>query len=161
MIITKTADIISHPEKNVRQLMAGGQGPLTVLIRTVQGLSSVELKVKALLAAPLKDQLKIVKFQQGILILSATSAAWATQAKFQTSDLLAALRKDRAFAGLMSIQIKVDPGFSSMTTKVDEKKLTMERIMPKQAASTITELADKIVHEELRKALLGLADNRN
>lgn len=159
MIITHSPDIILHAEKNVQRLLLDCRGPLADLIKTIQGLTSVEHKIKTHLESPLRDHLKLVKFQSGNIILAADSAVWATQMKLQSLDILSQLRKERMFAGVISIQVKVDPALAAVAPSQKNVANEIKRHLPKHAAETLSELASKLDNDVLKNALRSLSEN--
>jgi len=65
-------------------------------------------RVAAALPEALRAHVQLATITDGCLVLKAASAAWATQARFKTPEILARLREQPEFAGLRSIRIRTD-----------------------------------------------------
>lgn len=97
---------LDHHFDNIIQ---GGGSGLGLLLAKVKELAVYRDILTSLLDENLAAHCQVGNFKEGILVIISDSAAWASTLRYQTSQLLPALRKHNCFAGLKSIQIKVRP----------------------------------------------------
>lgn len=79
-------------------------------------------------------------YVSGVLTLFSDSAAWATKLRYSVPDLLSKLRVIPQWAGLRSIQIKVQPNWEPTTQTDNPATPPVESITPKLSATNISEL---------------------
>lgn len=95
------------PEQSVHTILAKGQGPLGYVLAKVEQLRTLNQQIQTLLRPELAQHCQVANLRDGCLILQVDNAAWATQLRFEQTELLSKLRKQPALAGLASIKIQV------------------------------------------------------
>jgi len=103
-------------------------------------LTKLETLVQSKLDPKIASNCKVANFNNGILILQASTPAWGHSLRFASSDLLSDLRKEMELCALKSIKITVEP---------DKKDYIQREITP---IAPLTIFAKK----ELRKAAESL-----
>lgn len=121
--------------------------------RSVQ-LEELSNKVLQLLPPELIPWCQVGSFNKGCLVLTTTSAAWASQLRYAVPELRDKLRKEAGMYQLTSIKINiVEP---VIQYNKPEKSLSPE-LSDKAKASIISE-SQHCAYQPLRKALLHLAE---
>ncbi len=95
------------PEQSVHNILSQGQGPLAYVLAKVEQLRMLSQQVQKLLRPELAQHCQVANLRDGCLILQVDNAAWATQLRFEQTELLSKLRKQPELAGLASIKIQV------------------------------------------------------
>ena len=128
---------------------------LSDFVTKLEKLTQIQQLVTSKLTPDLQANCCVANLRDGKLILSTTSPTWNHKLRFCSLDLLSALRAEPNWAGLKSIEIRVDylPQNANDTTP-SPKKL---KPLSKKAAAIIEETAHRISHDKLAAALIKLA----
>jgi len=124
----------------------------------VDKISQLE-KINQILASKLEPELfancQVANLRDGTLILTTTSPAWNHKLRFCSVDLLSALRSEPQWAGLKSIEVRVDylPQTPNDTTTSSKNPV----VISEQAAAALRGAAKSVSNSKLSKALEGLA----
>ncbi len=127
-------------------------GGFTSKLEQLQELNKL---VASQLETSLQPHCRVANLRNGKLILTTTSPTWNHKLRFCSLDLLSSLRKDPRWAGLSSIEVKVDylPVHSDDTTKTLEKPKPISQ----QAADSLAIAAQGIKDQRLAAAVLQLS----
>jgi len=144
------------PEKTIASLIKKGGGTLQQLVDQALHLKALNEGLRQHLDSEIAKQCKVINLEQGCLTIAATNGNYATLLRYQTGELLSALRKIKGFHGLASIKVQVAPISKPLVKKEDppvSRKLTPEE------AQTLLATAVTLDNEEIKKALAQLAEN--
>jgi|SRR5690554_2007353 len=101
---------------------------------------------------------RLANYNQGRLLLVVDNAHWATRLRYQQEQLAERLRQHPQFAELRLIQFRVRPQQQDLAQQ--QLPATPRHSIPAQARQAISQCAENIEDEQLRKALLRLANNQ-
>jgi len=149
----------------VSNLLQGESSPLAKLIEQAQAISELNKTLEQVLDSELIAHCRVGYYEKGVLTLLAQSAAFGTRLRYFTPTILSKLRTFKDWAGLCSIQIKIEtfvvPTVEQLAPKEEEKlpqKLSVDNAMRFQ------ELADNMrangVDDKLVASLERLAKNK-
>lgn len=125
------------------------------LLARARQLAELDRVVKQLLPESLLPHCKVINQKREILVLGATSSAWASRLRFVAPTLLKQL-KNHLPTEISSIQIRTLPVESEPPTrKVEQPQISLA------TATLLARTADDIDHDGLREALYRLAANSN
>lgn len=131
--------------RSTRQILRGSNHILQSLLAQSRELTSIQKIVNHFV----DDQCAVASFKNNDLTLVTPTGALATRIRYRQRNIMAALR--RSGLDIKSLQIKVQPG------EFEEPIPDIERHLSEQSAGQITELANSIEDEALKKALNRLA----
>lgn len=118
-------------------------------------LEDLSSKLMQMLPEGLAGECQVGSFNKGCLILTTTSAAWASQLRYAVPELRDRLRKEAGMYQLMSIKISVvEP-----VTQYEKPKPQQKQQLSEKAKEMIISESQQCSYEPLQKALLNLADN--
>ena len=103
------------------------------------------------------DSYRLTKFSQGILYLSVSSAALATQLRHATPQILRELQEKLPEMSMMAIQCKVSIFSAAPTQKTSVYQKLKTKKIGEKTKLKLSELSETISSEELREALKKLA----
>ncbi len=103
------------------------------------------------------DTYKIIKFSQGILYLSTSSAALATQLRYAIPEIMRGLQDKLPNVGLVSIQCKVST-FTQPKQPSSIYKKSKAKIISQKTRAKISNLSETVSSKELSDALKRLVD---
>ena len=81
---------------------------LSRLIERAHELQQIDTVVGEWLPAVLRPQVKVAVTRGDTLVLTATSAVWATRLRYEVTELLDRARESKALAHIQRIQVRVD-----------------------------------------------------
>ena len=81
---------------------------LSRLIERANELQQIDRVVGAWLPEVLRPQVKVAVTRGDTLVLTTTSAVWATRLRYEVPELLERARKTEALAHIQRIQVRVD-----------------------------------------------------
>jgi hypothetical protein len=93
---TKILDVLKQPETQLNKL-----------IEQARAIELLNKRFASLLPSEFASHCRIGHFEAGVLTLFTDNAAWATRLRYAVPTLLSNLRQEPSWAGLCSIQIKV------------------------------------------------------
>ena len=142
--------------KRVSQIISSTHEQLSKLVSTEGLLTKIKYELVQLsFFKTYSDSYRLTKFAQGILYLSVSSAALATQLRHATPQILRELQEKLPEMNVMAIQCKVST-FSTPTQKTNVyQKLKTKKISEKTRAG-LSKLSDTIDSKELSDALKKL-----
>ena len=82
----------SPAEKNLDQLVAANQ-PLSRLLRAQRLFEALDREIQPALSEICRNQLRVACVEGDTLVLAAPSSAWASRARMEAKEALAAARK--------------------------------------------------------------------
>ncbi len=151
---------MTFSSKPIQELLHTGGNQLSKLVSKAQAFDALNEAVAAALDKELIPYCRVGCYESGVLTLFAMNAGIATRLRYNTSDLLSQLRALPAWAGLCSIQIKVQKIWPSELT-VSPLPLESEKSPPlslsnenaKQIQSLIDSLKEKPGMEKMIESL--------
>ena len=81
--------------------------PLGKIIERARHINEIQNSLKLDLGSEFSDHIWVGSYQNGLLSLMVDSASLATKLRFSIPDIREKLRKQSAWSGLKSIQIKI------------------------------------------------------
>lgn len=125
-------------------------GRLLAKLRSIQTLNN---SFSQALGADLIPHCRVGYYHQGILILFTDSPARATQIRYQTPHLLSKLRTYPQWAGLCSIQIKVQ---TKQPIIIEERSppISEPRFIPEEGRAHLQSLANDLKDKPGMKSLV-------
>lgn len=127
---------------------------LTMCQQTAQ-LEELNAKLRLYLKPHLSQHCSVGSFNKGCLIIATSSAAWATELRYEIPALRDQLRKEAGLYQLLSIQIKViDPQNDPIKTMKIEKPHSLSTT----ARHTIQTAGEQCDYQPLKAALYKLAE---
>ncbi len=143
--------------KKVSQIISSTNEQLSKLVSTEGLLTKIKHELVQLsFFKTYSDSYRLTKFSQGILYLSVSSAALATQLRHATPQILRELQEKLPEMCVMAIQCKVSAFSAAPTQKTSVyQKLKTKKISEKTRAE-LSKLSDKIDSQELSDALRRL-----
>ena len=137
----------------VHKLLNASGGQLARLVRRCQARTDLETVFRRTLPDNLASHLALGHYDNGVLIVLAASAAWATRLRFECPDVESKLRGTPAFSQLKAIQIKV----RRRMAEDSGSRVSAPRCLSKSASKTVNAAADSMPPGLVRDALLRLA----
>jgi hypothetical protein len=121
------------------------------LVNRMSDLSTLAVWLENQLPSPLNQECRLINLRGSTLVIGASSPVWAARVRFQTSRLIAAIRRDLPFA-VRKVQVKVlnAPPEQNASTK------RAVRLSP-NTAELLLQTARDINHPKLSAALSRLA----
>lgn len=104
--------LLSSP---INDLLNKSESPLGKLIAHAQAIDELNHTFTSVLDNELIPHCRVGYYDLGVLTLFATSSAWATRLRYATPNLLSKLRSIPQWAGICSIQIKVQKNIEQET----------------------------------------------
>lgn len=127
-------------------------GHLKQLTAQAQRLATLDRLATEILPPGLRQHARLAAIRDGCLVFHADSAAWATQLRYRTPEILARLPQQPEFDGVRSIRVR--PRAQAQTPQPAPSRL---QALSPAAATAIKSQADSIVDERLRAALYRIA----
>lgn len=127
-------------------------GHLKQLTAQAARLDQLDALVKAGLPPSLQHHTRLAAIRDGCLVLHVDSAAWATQLRYRTPEILAQLPAEPEFDDVRSIRIRTRPVQGSDFVPADPA-----RPLSQASVTALRAQADCTGDERLREALLRLA----
>ncbi|MFU8797515.1 MAG: DUF721 domain-containing protein [Gammaproteobacteria bacterium] len=140
-----------HVGKFVRQ---NSKGPLGVFSQKIALLDSLTALLKKNLPSPLQKHCQVANLRDNCLIIMTDSAAWATQIRFLTPDLLKCLKQTPELYNLRTLEFYVDPAIDNTPPEIFIKRepLSANNIQLLQRVGNMRD-------DELGKALRKMAEH--
>lgn len=131
--------------KEINQLL--NTQKLHQLIQHAGILRHMDKVLHAILPPALKGQVKCARLEDGVLTLITHSASYATQVRFSSASLLAALNEQIPNRGITTLRCKVKPPLTLRTAPVTK----IARHISEVAAESILTAASAMTNERLSK----------
>lgn len=142
--------------KKVSQIISSSNEQLSKLVSTEGILTKIKHELVQLsFFKTHPESYRLVKFSQGILYLSVSSAALATQLRHKTPQVLRELQEKLPEMNVMAIQCKVSTFSTSMQKASIYQKLKTKKISEKTKAG-LSKLSETIDSKELSDSLQRL-----
>jgi len=103
------------------------------------------------LPAQLRAHVRLAAVRDGCLVVHADSAAWATQLRYRTPEIIASLPPEPEFAGVRSLRVRNRAPAAEATPMPARARMSLD------AAAAIEAQAQHTDDERLRAALRRLA----
>ncbi len=139
----------SHVTKNLPM------APCQRLMDSLGALKETQKAVLYHLPEHLRTHCRVGSFNEGVLTLVTSNATWATHLRGESADLRFALRRNRVYAGLSQIVVRVKP--EQMKASTPKRSLPAVRPPSNSAKSIIAMTAESVIHPDLKAALRRLA----
>lgn len=123
------------------------------LIKQAQTLQALEDRVSEQLPPSLRSHCKVAAIYDDVLVMSASSAAWATRLRYLAPSLLEFLQQRCAFSRVRAIRIKI-----SLPETAPLVKPACRPRLSKRSAKYLERAAQAITDPALRSILLRLAN---
>lgn len=124
---------------------------LQALLAHAQRLQRVTKMLHAQLGQPLNQHCEVANIKDSMLVLHASSSAWASKLRFQAATMLKCLHKEREFAAVRAIRVKVSP------VDLSRPSLPHRLCLSEQAAAVLHSTAQATSDPGLKAVLLRLA----
>jgi hypothetical protein len=140
--------------KLVGNLLTCGRGTLSILHRKVAQLDKLTALLKNSLNDPLRQHCQVANLKDDCLVIMVDSAAWATQIRYLTPDLLKQLKRSPELQHVRTLHCYIDPGPtpSAPAPIIEREPLSADNI---QLFNSMGNSRD----DELGKALKRLAEH--
>lgn len=146
--------------KKVSQIISSTNEQLSKLLSTEKILTKIKHELIQLnFFENHPESYQLTKFSQGILYLSVSSSALATQLRYATPQILRELQEKLPEINLMSLQCKVSVFFTPTQKASVYQKLKTKKISEKTKLK-LSELSNNISSEELKEALKRLSGGK-
>lgn len=142
-------------KKTFDHLLASEQMGSRGLLDKVAKIAELDKLVKQYLPMPLAKHCQVVNVRTGKLILKLDSPAWATQVRFNSPNLLSALRQNPLYAGLAGIDFYVNP--DAVMDKTPAKIVGKKPSLSVNAKQSLLSAAETITNPQLRAILEKIA----
>lgn len=142
---------MSAPKTASRHL-ASASGSILPLLQHSQTLQRAANIVHPCLPPPLRPHCGIANYREGVLILTASSPAWAAKIRYQLPELRKALAKNNELGKIADIIVRTSPHNTTPPPRP-----TRRPELSQDAADVLRSLAAHIDHTELSRALCRLA----
>ncbi|TPW16939.1 MAG: hypothetical protein FD130_852 [Halothiobacillaceae bacterium] len=129
---------------------------LDPLFNHLHHLKATAKLLQSLLPEPYKSHTRLANFQDNILTLHTSSAAWATKLRYQTPALITVLKQHPQLAQLAEIQIRTQHEHESAPARVTAAAQRRHGL-DKNAAGLLIALAECVDDTNLANALQRLA----
>ncbi len=126
---------------------------LDTLLQKTRQLAQLQQILSQHLDQKISKHCQVANLDNGALIILTDSAPWATQFRFQISDLLPKLRQHPEFHHLKHIQCKIRPQVRHIP---DAPEAPMRSLSP-ATAEIILAAADSIKHDRLKTIMEKIA----
>ena len=103
------------------------------------------------LSAALRAHVRLAAVRDGCLVVHADSAAWATQLRYRTPEIIASLPAEPEFAGVRSLRVPNRAPAAAPPPMPARARMSLD------AAAAIEAQAEHVADERLRAALRRLA----
>lgn len=146
----------------INELLEKSETQLGKLISQAQAIDTLNAVFTLALEPDLAPHCRVGYYDSGVLTLFAASAAWATRLRYAVPNLLSQLRALPTWAGLRSIQVKIQTNFHQLQAqKIDNApSLPPAKISATNAAqfqALADSFKDKPGFEKLVESLQRLA----
>lgn len=125
------------PSYNIHDLLKKPETQLGKLIAQAQAIGELSCTFTKVLDPDLISHCRVGCYESGVLTLFTESAAWATKLRYSVPTILSKLRTFPQWAGLCSIQVKVQTSWHQMVAPPPPK---VNNIMPKLSAINTIQL---------------------
>ena len=152
------------PEKKLTTLLNSGRGTLSILHRKVAQLDKLTALLKNNLSEPLRHHCQVANFRDNCLVIMTDSAAWATQIRYLTPELLEQLQRYPELKYVRTLRCYIDPismpSVSPQTT-IQRDPLSAENIQLLDSMGNARDSNDKLGQalkrfaEHMRMAAFG------
>ena len=129
------------------------ESALSKLLNRANNILTHQETVRATLEPSCREHCWLANYRNGVLYLQTDSAAWGTRIRMQQRNIIRSLTKERAFSGLNSVKVSIQPRYKSTRPNPSAKPVSLEN------TRHIRETALSIEDEKLKAALERLAKN--
>jgi len=95
--------------RSVQDILQQNGSVLSRLLSQVATFDKITRCVRSTLDPQIAPYIHVMRYREGILVLRADSATWATRMRFSLAQLRTKLRTQAPLEGLKEIQLKVAP----------------------------------------------------
>lgn len=142
---------MSAPKTASRHL-AAASGPLLPILQHCKTLQRATDLVHPCLPASIRPHCAIANYREGVLILTASSPAWAAKIRYQLPELRKALIKNNELGKITDIIVRTNPHPTATPARPARRAA-----LSQDSAHVLRSLAAHTEHVELSQALSRLA----
>lgn len=135
------------------------QPGLQQIMRHARLIGRLQLIVQQNLPPAAAAHCQLANYNHGRLLLVIDNAHWATRLRYQQEQLTERLRRHPQFSDLRIIQFRVRP--QQHGTAQQQSVAVTRHSISTHARQTLSQCAENIEDEQLRNALLRLANNQD
>lgn len=128
----------------IYQILKNSDTQLGKLIAQARSIEEINQTFSKVLDTDLISHCRVGCYQSGVLTLFSDSAAYATRIRYQIPQLLSHLRSFEQWAGLCSIQIKVQVFKPAIESKCETFSLPPPALIPSSCIKQLRSLADSL-----------------
>lgn len=140
--------------KKINTLLQNKNSGVASLISEAKKLEFLNNKLLDLLPAPLPLHCHLARIDREMLVIVVDSPSWSARLRYSIPDLLAKLKHhSQFFIPIKQIEIKVHPKWRTKTYQTPLKP----KPISKSTSKCLSETANSIENEAIKKALLKLA----
>lgn len=129
---------------------------LNFLLSKVKTLNTLDLKVKAYLESPYKEQCQVANLTNRKLVILVPNSAIASMMKYQVPDLLKTWEKDIVLKEINEIEIKVRLTFDPKE-RLNSEPINNTLTLSSETAAMMYEIAESLDDPKLRAVMQKIA----
>lgn len=129
---------------------------LRKLFRNAAKHQNTAIRVKNLVAEPLRSHIQLAVVHEDTIVLTADSSAWAAKMRYQVPNLITQIKKISEFSEIQTIRVKVSKSSSADNQPRNRKALPIST----PCASALQKKASSVNDPALKEVLLRLASRR-
>lgn len=150
---------MNHFLKKADEYLAHDNHDLRAILEKIKLLAKLNCKIEGYLDPAIARFCQVANIVNGKLILIATNGSVATQIRYQTSDLLEKVRKDKALSNITSIECKVRPHNQHSSPRMNTQPVKNAPPLSSQTAQVVKAIAETIEDKKLREVMMRIAEN--
>lgn len=140
------------PGMQINRLINASGSAVGRLVKQAERLLVLETLVLNALPDDCRAYCRLASYRNGILKLQSDNAGWATNIRFQQTQIIKQLKNYRPFKEIRQVQVKVKPVYSQPRPTTKHKPISAA------AARHLQEMADSFEEPQLCAALRHLAE---
>lgn len=117
---------IDMKKNKAKQVLSCDGGQLQGMLSKIKQLQAIEGVLKHQLDPALALHCRVANFRNGTLVIEVDSAAWATQIRYLTPDLLSVLRSEGGLHNLRAIKSYIHPEAEKAKTHKQSPRITLK-----------------------------------
>lgn len=152
-----------HPSssKKINSFVKPHQRELGPVFTKIRELEAANRALNAHLEPGMAQFCQVANLIAGKLVLLVANGSIATQIRFQMTDIVKKLRKDPALASIQSIECKVRPPATVITSdRYDPLPPRYMAALSQETSEAVLEIARSLEDPELRRIMERIAERR-
>lgn len=156
---------MSHESSTIQELLKKSDSRLSQLVSQAQAIEALQQLFTAILDTELIPYCRVGCYESGVLTLFTPNAAFATRLRFHIPTLMSQLRAIPTWAGLCSIQVKVQKNWQTIQPSLEDSEqkappLTLSGGNIEQIQALADSLKEKPGMEKIVESLERILRNR-